>query len=127
MNLSARALVGGSSVLVGGFVIGGTTADTVLIRAVGPGLSDAFGLGGTVAQPVLTLFDSAQTTLNSSTGWGGDSTIAAAAATVGAFALNPAHQDSALLATLPPGGYTVQVTGLGGTAGLALLEIYEIP
>jgi len=29
--------------------------------------------------------------------------------------------------TLPPGNYTALVTGVAGTTGLALIEIYEVP
>jgi hypothetical protein len=35
--------------------------------------------------------------------------------------------DSALLLTLPPGAYTLQIAGLNDTAGLALAEVYESP
>ena len=37
-----------------------------------------------------------------------------------------ADLDAAFLATLTPGGYTVQVSGLGNTTGVALVEVYEI-
>ena len=33
---------------------------------------------------------------------------------------------AALLATLQPGNYTVQVSGVGGS-GTALVEVYEVP
>jgi LCCL domain/Immunoglobulin I-set domain/MBG domain len=128
INISARAPVGvGGNVLIGGFVIGGTTAETVLIRAVGPGLTDVFGLTGTLSQPVLTLYDSHQNLIASNQAWGGDAVIAGASTAVGAFALNSQHADSALLITLPPGAYTAQVSGAGGTTGVALVEIYEVP
>ena len=56
INLSARAQVGkGNNILVAGFVIGGSTSKTVLIRASGPALG-AFGLSGTLADPQLQLF-----------------------------------------------------------------------
>jgi sugar lactone lactonase YvrE len=126
VNISARALVQtGQNVLIGGFAIGGSTNQTVLIRAVGPGLTDTFQLTGTLAQPVLTLF-AGSTPIASNTNWGGDAAIAAAASAVGAFPLNPGHQDSALLVTLAPGGYTAEITGANGGAGIALVEIYEV-
>jgi len=46
--------------------------------------------------------------------------------TVGAFSLAAGSADSALILTLPPGNYTVQVAGDGGTTGIALVEIYEV-
>ena len=46
---------------------------------------------------------------------------------VGAFALTAGSQDSALVVNLQPGGYTIQISGLGNTTGVALAEIYEVP
>jgi hypothetical protein len=46
---------------------------------------------------------------------------------VGAFALATQSRDAALVATLPPGSYTAQVSGAGGTTGVALVEVYEVP
>ena len=97
-----------------------------MIRAVGPCLTDEFGMTGTLAQPVLTLINNSGTTIYSNTVWGGDATIAAIFPIVGAFNLNPAHADSVLLVTLPPGNYTAQVTGVSGGTGIALCEIYEV-
>jgi hypothetical protein len=46
---------------------------------------------------------------------------------VGAFALATQSRDAALVATLPPGSYTAQLAGAGGTTGVALVEVYEVP
>ena len=46
---------------------------------------------------------------------------------VGAFALDPASKDAAIVATLLPGSYTVQVSSVGGTTGVAIVEVYEAP
>ena len=54
-------------------------------------------------------------------------TIAATAQIVGAFPINPDSRDSALQITLNPGPYTVQVSGVGGTTGVCLVEVYEVP
>ena len=35
--------------------------------------------------------------------------------------------DSAMVLTLPPGAYTVEVSGADGGSGVALVEIYEVP
>ena len=127
VNISARANVGtANNILIGGFAIGGSTAETVLIRAVGPGLTDTFGLTGTLAQPVLTLLNNSGAVIYTNTVWGGDATVASVFPAVGAFGLNAAHQDSVLLVTLPPGNYTAQVGGLNEGTGIALCEIYEV-
>jgi probable HAF family extracellular repeat protein len=127
VNISSRAQVGvGNNILIGGFEIGGGTGETVLIRAVGPTLASApYNVPGAIAQPVLTVY-SGSTPLYSNTGWGSDSTIAGIFNTVGAFALNASSTDSALLITLPPGGYTAEVSGVNNTTGVALIEIYEV-
>jgi hypothetical protein len=56
-----------------------------------------------------------------------DPAIAAAAARSGTFALTAGSRDAALLVTLPPGTYTAQVSGVGGSTGVALIEVYEVP
>jgi hypothetical protein len=108
-----------------GFVIGGSSARRVLVRAIGPTLA-AFGVEGAVADPRMTLF-AGQTERGGNDNWGGGSSLAAAFNQVGAFALAADSRDAALLATLEPGNYTVQVTGVGGTTGVALIEVYEVP
>ena len=57
VNLSARVDVGtGGNALFAGFVIGGSTSITVLIRASGPAIGAApFDVPGTLADPQLTL------------------------------------------------------------------------
>lgn len=131
VNLSVRSRVGGGDeALITGFVIGEGMARTVLVRAVGPTLGAApFNVGGVLARPVLTLFRGAQA-LASNTGWGeaaNAADIRAAAVRTGAFALPERSADSALLVTLSPGPYTLQVTGAGGATGIALAEVYEVP
>ena len=130
MNVSARAQVGtGGNVLIAGFVIGGQTSKTVLIRASGPALA-GLGVAGALSDPQVKLYNAASAgmVLASNSGWMGDPMISAAAATVGAFAWqNPASRDSALLLTLAPGSYTAEVQGQSGDTGIALVEIYEVP
>jgi hypothetical protein len=52
---------------------------------------------------------------------------AAVMANVGAFALTAGSADTAMLVTLPAGGYTAQVAGAGGSTGVSLIEVYEAP
>ena len=124
-NLSTRALVGtGGNILITGFTIGPGSGKTMLIRATGPALT-GFGVAGALADPTLTLLDSNGVVVATNDNW-----LASDAATmtsVGAFALVPGSKDAALVAAnLPPGGYTVQVSGVGGTTGVALIELYDI-
>ena len=128
INVSARMNVtAGEGTLIAGFVIAGNAPRTVLIRGVGPTLS-AFAVAGVLADPTITVFSGA-TTVATNDNWGtGASTAAqltATAAQVGAFALVAGSRDAAVLLTLQPGMYTVQVTGVGNTTGVALLEVYD--
>lgn len=126
VNISARTQVGqGANVLIAGFVVGGTTSETVLIRASGPALVP-FGILGALPDPQLQLY-STSGAIAGNAGWGGGTQIAAAAASVGAFSWGAsATPDSAILVTLPPGAYTAQVSGVSGDSGIALVEIYEV-
>jgi hypothetical protein len=129
INLSARANVGvGSAVLVAGFVIGGTTSETVLIRGIGPALAVApFNLTGTLARPVLTVQDSTGKLLATNSGWGGSAALSTVFSQVYAFSLAAASNDAAVLLTLAPGAYTGTVSGLNNTTGNGLVEVYEVP
>jgi len=127
VNISARVQVGsGGNILIAGFVIGGATSETVLIRASGPALA-SFGVDGTLPDPQLQLF-SGTTLLGTNNGWGGGTEIASAASSVGAFAwTDPLSNDSAIIVSLSPGAYTAQVSGASGDTGIALVEVYEVP
>jgi hypothetical protein len=127
VNISTRVQVGsGGNILIAGFVVGGPSARTVLVRASGPALVP-FGVSGALPDPQLGLYSGA-TQLDADSGWGGNGAIAAAAAAVGAFAWgDPSSHDSAILVTLPPGAYTAQVSGASGDTGVALIEVYEVP
>jgi hypothetical protein len=110
-----------------GFVIGGSTPRKVLVRAIGPTLGAApFNVPEVVADPQLALF-AGPAQMSANDNWGGTSELSAAFAQVGAFALPANSRDAALLVTLQPGNYTAQVSGVGGTTGVALVEVYEVP
>lgn len=131
VNISARTQVGtGDNILVIGFVVTGTGSKNVLIRAVGPGLTQ-FGLGGVLADPQLRLFNAAGVATDTNDDWAATPALAAAHVTAfaqtGAFGLPATSKDAALLVTLQPGAYTAQVSGVGGTTGVALVEVYEAP
>jgi hypothetical protein len=127
VNVSVLKQIGAGETLTAGFVVGGSTAKQVLIRAVGPTLGAApFSIPGVMADPKLDLF-SGQTVIIANDNWGGGGTLATAFASVGAFALGTASKDAAILVTLTPGNYTAQVSGVSGSGGLTLVEVYEVP
>ncbi|HET7400854.1 MAG TPA: hypothetical protein VFJ62_03705, partial [Usitatibacter sp.] len=124
VNLSTRGDVGtGNDVLIGGFVIGGSTAKTVIVTAAGPSLSQA-GITNPLANPTLTLVrssDGAVIAVNDD--WGS----AANAADVQASGFAPADpREPAILMTLAPGAYTAIVSGVGNTTGVAVAGVFEV-
>ena len=125
LNIATRGAVGGSAgEMIAGFVLRGDAPKAVMIRAIGPGLG-SFGVAGVLAAPRLELFRGS-TSLLLNNGWGSSTDIAAAAARVGAFALTPNSKDAVLFVSLPPGAYTAVVSGNDGTAGVALVEVYDV-
>jgi hypothetical protein len=130
VNLSTRGRVeGGENTMVSGFVLLGTQSHTLLIRGVGPSLA-AYGVGSPLTDPVLNVRDAAGAGLASNDNWESTDNVAGlreATRTVGAFELTPGSNDAALLVTLPPGSYTVELAGNGGGSGVGLLEVYELP
>jgi hypothetical protein len=126
INVSVRKQIDAGGSLTAGFVIGGSTAKTVLVRAIGPGLA-VFGVPGLMADPRLELFNSSSVRIAANDNWGGDPQLTAAGARVGAFALADARgADAMLLLTLVPGNYSAEVRGANG-GGTALVEVYEVP
>jgi len=128
INLSARAATGGGLVqFTLGFTIEGHDPVRLLVRGVGPELT-RLGVSDALADPRLVLFRGREV-VSENEDWGdaraGD--IAAAAAAVGAFALTPGSRDAALLVSLEPGSYTVQLVGRPDAVGPALIELYAVP
>jgi hypothetical protein len=121
-NISTRMQVlTGSDVMIGGFVIGGSAPKTVVVRARGPSLTAA-GVPGALANPQLQLF-SGSTQIAVSDNWA----TAANAADLTASGFAPAEADeAAILVTLNPGAYTAIVSGVGGTTGVAIVEVFEV-
>jgi hypothetical protein len=130
INVSTRGVVGaGQGKMIAGFIIDGSSARRVLIRAAGPTLA-GFGVAGTVAEPQLELYTSRGLLQSSAGAWGLQTNadeIRGAAQQVNAFALAEGSKDSAMLVTLLPGAWTVQVGGATGTSGVALVEVYMLP
>jgi kumamolisin len=142
VNLSTRALVRtGAEIEFAGFVVDGPAGSMkdVLLRAVGPTLR-GFGITGVLARPVITLFTPDGTPVATNTGWENPlvrsgrpvgfvqvrEATAADMDHLGTFPLPPGSADSALVATVPPGAYTMHVSGQGDSSGIALAEVYEM-
>ena len=121
-NVSTRGNVGtGASILIGGLIVGGNTAKPVIVRALGPSLTQ-FGVTGVLADPSLQLRDGNGNLVEANNDW----QQSAEAATISAHGKAPSNaKESAMAPTLSPGNYTALVTGVGGTTGTALVEVYD--
>jgi hypothetical protein len=121
INFSGLTTVGAAGATLRFTIEGGRRA--VLLRAVGPSLSRV-GRGG-MADPALSLTASASgTLLATNDDW--DAATAPAMETVRAFGLLPGSKDAAILVALDPGTYVAQVTGVNGSEGGCLLELYDL-
>jgi hypothetical protein len=127
VNLSLRGAVGtGERALIPGFVVGGPEALPVLVRGIGPGLGSR-GVATFVERPRVQLFAN-NAPAGENAGWAAASdadAIVAAAARVGAFELDPAKLDAALLPSLQQNLYTAVITDVDGGTGIALAEVYD--
>jgi len=124
VNVSARNRIGpAGDLLIAGFTLAGDAPKTILIRAIGPTLT-AFGVPGALVDPKVEVFSGTEKVAENDD-W--PASLAATFGSVGAFGLNPGGKDAALVLTLAPGGYTIQVSGVGGASGETLIELYEVP
>jgi hypothetical protein len=127
VNLSTRAFVGtGNNVVIGGFIIQGSQPATVVVRGIANSLP-ALGITNALRDSVIELHNAAGAIIATSDDWIDDSW----ATTVASYHLDPSNsQESAILATLNPGSYTVVVksfdNGDGILTGTALVELYDL-
>jgi hypothetical protein len=130
-NISTRSLVEtGDNVMIGGFIVQGAQPKNVIIRAIGPELSQ-YGVPNPLADPTLELHNGTGTLIASNDNW--QHTI------IGRIITHTQVQDiqnsghapadaseSAIIANLPPGNYTAIVRGVNNTTGVALVEVYDL-
>ncbi len=123
INLSTRARVQtGDNVVIGGIVIQGNSSKRVLIRTLGPTLTQ-FGVAGALSDPTLELLNVQGQRVQFNDNWR-DTQQAEIQAT--GFA-PPDNRECAIVVTLQPGSYTAIVRGVGAATGVALVEAYELP
>jgi len=122
LNISTRGKVGtGEDVLIAGFIISGSDAKRVIVRAIGPSLSNSH-VPDPLADPTLTIYDSNHVVVASNDNWRDTQQ-----AEIEASGLAPQNDlESAIIVTLPPGAYTAIVSGKNGGTGNALAEVYDL-
>ncbi len=130
-NISTRSFVQtGDNVMIGGFIVQGTETKGVIIRAIGPELSQ-YGVPNPLANPTLELHDGPGTLIASNDNW--QTTIIGGIITHDQVEdiMNSGHaaadsSESAIIADLPAGNYTAIVRGVNSTTGVALVEVYDL-
>ena len=121
-NISTRGKVGtGDDVMIGGFIIGGTTPAKIMVRAIGPSLA-AFGVTGVLPDPVLELHDKDGSLIYQNDNWRAEQAQQIIDTTI-----PPSNEsESAIIATLAPAAYTAIVHDAGTAQGVALVEVYML-
>jgi hypothetical protein len=115
--------------MIGGLVVQGTAPKRVIVRAIGPELTQ-YGISNVLTNPGLELYDANGALIASNDNW--RTTI------IGGIITNDQRQairnsghapedgrESAIIAELPAGNYTAIVRGLNNTTGVALVEAYD--
>ncbi len=128
-NLSSRGYVGtDQSLIIGSFILDGSTRRSVLVRAVGPSLPN---VDGKLSDPYLVLKkkqgDGSWQIVASNDNWGSavnSEEIKGMSTVFGAFAFTEGSADAAVLLVLEPGVYSAEVSGVNDATGVALVEIY---
>ena len=132
-NISTRAFVQtGNNVMIGGFIVQGTGPKRVIIRAIGPELgAPPYNIPNALANPRLELHNAAGALIGSNDDW--QHTIIGGVITRNQVTdiQNSGHAptnpfESAIIADLPPGNYTAIVSGVNNTAGVGLVEVYDL-
>jgi hypothetical protein len=127
-NISTRGFVGtGDDVMIGGFIVGGglgvngAGSEEVVVRGIGPSLTRA-GVPNALQDPTLELHDGNGALIASNDNW-----RATQQSEIQATGLAPSDdRESAILATLVQGNYTVILRGKNNTTGVGLVEVYKV-
>jgi hypothetical protein len=124
-NISTRGFVGNDNdVLIGGFILGGTTGNaSLVVRGLGPSLT-GLGIADAVLDPTITIANQNGATLASNDNWQDDAANAAAVTANGLG--HKVNAEAALSFSLPPGSYTAILASKTGTPGVGLIEIYNL-
>jgi hypothetical protein len=119
VNVSTRGSVTSGSSLITGFCIQGPAPVQVLITAKGPSLA-AYGVPNPLTDPAIALYDGSSHWINANNDVG---TPAAGSDLARAPGVPTNPIESAMAVVLPPGHYTVIVSGNAGATGTALVEV----
>ena len=119
-SLTRASVLAGQDAPIAGFIVSGTDAKTVVVRGLGPSLTQ-FGVTAALADPFLSLFDGAGNVLRTNDNWK-DTQQAAIQATGMA---PPNDLEAAILAPVAVGQYTT-ILSSNGIGGIGLVEVYKL-
>jgi hypothetical protein len=121
-NISTRGFVqSGDNVMIGGLIIVGNAQATVLVRAIGPELTDQ-RIANALEDTTLDLHDKDGAMIASNDDW-----KESQQSQIEATGVPPIDdRESAILMTLEPGNYTAIVRGKNDSTGVALVEVYNV-
>lgn len=118
-NISTRGKVEtGDNVMIGGWIIGGGESTSVVVRAIGPSL----GVAGSLADPTLAVHDQNGAVQAQNDDW----RLSQEQALIDSGLAPTDNRESAILLSLLPGNHTAIVRGKDDTAGVGLVEIYNL-
>ena len=130
-NISTRAFVQmGDNVLIGGFIIQGSEPKRVIIRAIGPELTQ-YGVANPLLNPTLELHNHTGALIASNDNWqhtiiGGIITTNQVPDIMDSGYAPADGRESAIIADLQPGNYTAILRGVNNMTGVALVEVYDL-
>ena len=130
-NISTRAFVQtDDDVMIGGFIVQGTEPKRVIIRVLGPELTQ-YGVPNLLVNPTLELHDHTGALIASNDNWrttiiGGIITSDQVTDIRNSGYAPTDLRESAIVANLSAGNYTAIVRGVSRTAGVALMEVYDL-
>ncbi|MFL6590148.1 MAG: putative Ig domain-containing protein [Chthoniobacterales bacterium] len=121
-NISTRGKVdGGDNVMIAGFIVGGTEATSVAVRAIGPSLTSA-GVPGVLSDPTLEVHDGNGVLLAQDDDW----RMYQEQLLIDTGLAPTDDHEAAMILWLQPGPYTAIVRGKNNTTGVGLVEVYNL-
>ena len=124
LNASTRITVGeGDNVMIGGLIIGGSGTKQLLLRGLGPSLTaSGTPLPGRLQDPVIELHQGDGRVLATNDDW-----RSGPVSDIQQTGIPPQDsRESAIIASLDPGNYTVILSDKTGSSGIGLVEIYDL-
>jgi hypothetical protein len=124
LNISTRLRVEiGDKVMIGGFIIRGNSSKAVVLRGIGPSLTNSgIPAANVLNDPALELHGPNGALITSNDNWKDSPQKSQIEGTI----YQPTDdREAVIVATLQPGAYTAVLSGVGGTTGIGLVEIYD--